>query len=603
MWSPLLPGGVALQDVFLTPLGLAAFGVAVTLVVPYLIRPDPDRVRLPTVRFLAERERQRSTTPLFERLSRSLLLVIQLVALALLAVSLATPYVPVAQQEVVEETVLVVDTSASMATTDGERTRFERAVAAARAEVTDTTSIVTTTGGVVLRRGPPPAAEAELDALSVTDAPGDLRSAVTQARALADEDVRIVVVSDFAGETWTGAVATTRARGVRVDLRQFDGGGAANVGFVDRRFSAANVTLSVKNFGAESVTRTVALGGRRTEVTVGPGAVASVTLPVPPGGGRATLSPGDSFPTDDSVAVAAPDDLTVDVLVLTNDENEFLTTALSVIDRVEVTVDRPPTTVGDGYDVIVYSNVDADSLLPGNLAAGRDVLAAGGGVAVQAQLEMPDYGNLSLLSSTGTATAATVGETADTRLTRGIDFQPPDEYRTGSLRAGRAHVTLGDGSPLVATANRSGGRLLYYGYIEERSTFKFNYRYPVFWKRAVFYLADREPLSALNDATGRTVTVESETVEGPDGTVAGPTVRLLRAGFYRIEDRRRAAALVDESESAVDVEPLGNRSDAAGTVTRTAERTVPNRLTEFAAVAALAVVVLEVGYLRRRGDL
>ena len=95
MWSPLLPGGVALQDVFLTPLGLAAFGVAVTLVVPYLIRPDPDRVRLPTVRFLAERERQRSTTPLFERLSRSLLLVVQLVALALLAVSLATPHVPV----------------------------------------------------------------------------------------------------------------------------------------------------------------------------------------------------------------------------------------------------------------------------------------------------------------------------------------------------------------------------------------------------------------------------------------------------------------------------------------------------------------------------
>jgi len=86
---------MALQDVFLSPIGLAALAVAVPLVVLYLIRPDPSEVELPTFRFLLEEKRQDATTPLLERLSRSLLLLLQLLVVLLLAVSLATPYVPV----------------------------------------------------------------------------------------------------------------------------------------------------------------------------------------------------------------------------------------------------------------------------------------------------------------------------------------------------------------------------------------------------------------------------------------------------------------------------------------------------------------------------
>jgi len=596
---------MVLSGVFLTPLGLAALVAAVPIVALYLIRPDPQRFQLPTFRFLTERERQRSTTPLFERLSRSLLLVVQLVALALLATTLATPYVPVSEEEAIEETVLVVDNSASMAATDGDRTRFDRAVAAAQSEVTGTTSVVTTTGRgeVRLRRGPPAATENTLDGLSVTNAPGDLENAVAQARALAGEDVRIVVLSDFAGEAWTDAVATTRARGLRVELRQFDAGGDANVGFVARRFSGTNVTLSVKNFGTDPVTRTVQLGGRARQVELDAGDVRTVTLPVPPGGGRARLSPGDDFPTDDTAVVAAPGDLSVDVLVLTNDENRFLTTALSVIGRVDVTVDTPPTTVEDEYDVIIYSNIDPDSLLPGNVAAGEAVVEDGGGVAVQAQPEMPDYGDLSLVEPTGTATAAIVSDTATTDLTRDIDFQPPSEYVTGTLRSGQSLVTLGDGSPLVATANRSGGRLLYYGYIEAQSSFKYNYQYPVFWRRAVFHLADRRPLAALNHETGSTITVDEGPVEGPSGQVEGPTVTLREAGLYRTAARPYSATLLDESESDVGVTPLEERSGETGNVTRIEERTVPRPLTELGALAALLVVVLEVGLLRWRGDL
>ncbi|WP_436924725.1 DUF7408 domain-containing protein [Halosimplex amylolyticum] len=597
---------MALSDVFLTPLGLAAALVAIPIVVLYLIRPDPDRVELPTLRFLADEQRQRATTPLFERIARSLLLLIQILAVLLLAGSLAAPYVPVEERAVVEETVLVVDTSASMATTDDGRTRLDRALAAADEEVTTRTSVVTTDGSgqVALRRGPPSAARETLQGLEATDAPGDLRGAIAQARALADEGVRVVVLSDFAGEEWRDAVTGLRARGLSVTLRQFDGGGDANVGFVDRRFSQSEVTLSVKNFGDESVTRTVRLGDRTEEVDLAAGDVGTVTFPVPAGTSEARLSPGDDFATDDVVPVAAPEDPTVDVLVLTNDRNRYLTTALSLLDQVDLTVENPPTTVEDEYDVIVYSNVDADSLLPGNVEAGRTVLAEGGGVAVQAQEEMPDrLGDLLLLEPDGTDTSPTIRATTETDLTEGIDFQPPDEYLTGSLRSGETLVELRDGTPLLATDRRDAGRLLYYGYIEERSSFKYNYQYPVFWKRAVFHLAGREPLAALNRETGDTVQFGADRVQGPSGRLAGPAVTLREVGVYSTDGRVRGAALLDERESAVDVEPLSARTGPTGNITRQETRTVPQRVTEYAALAALLVALAEIGYLRRRGEL
>ncbi|MFC7250836.1 BatA domain-containing protein [Halomicroarcula sp. GCM10025324] len=597
---------MVLSEIFLSPLGLAAFALAIPIVVLYFIRPEPQRMELPTFRFLANDERQQATNPLLERLSRSLLLLVQLLALLLLAVGLAAPYVMVNERAVVEETVLVVDTSASMATTGGGDTRLARALETADAEVTSTTSVVTTDDGgdVTLQRGTPSEAREALGQLQVTDAPGDLDGAITQATALAGENARIVVLSDFAGNEWTDAVATARARDLSVDLRQFDAGGDANVGFVDRRFAGSRVTLSVKNFGSETVTRTVTLGNRNARVELGPDDLETVTFPVPAGRSQARLSPGDGFATDDTVSIAAPSDPTVEVLVLTNDPNRYLITALEVVDQVDVTVDRPPTTVTDDYDVIVYSNVDPSALLPGNVEAGRELVADGGGVVVQAQPELPTrYGDLLLLEPGPVRSAATVQSPPPDELTRGIDFQPPDEYVSGSLREGRTVVELGDGTPLIATAERESGRLLYYGYIEDSSSFKFNYQYPVFWKRAVFHLANRDPLPALNFETGETVRFDADRIEGPDGPVTGPTNSLQRVGFYSAAGRTVSASLLDERESDTAVEPLSDRQGPTGNATREERRSVPRPLTEFAALAGLFVVLLEVGYLRYRGDL
>ena len=598
---------MALLDGLLTPLGLAALLAAIPLVLLYLIRPDPVRRRLPTLRFLGDERRQDASNPLWERLQRNLLLLIQLLAILVFAVSLATPYTNVPQQTTIEESVLVIDGSASMATQANGETRFSRAVAAARESTTSTTSVVSTGAGteVLLRQGPPEEARATLDGLRPTDAQGDLQQAIETAAAIAGENARIVVFSDFASEqTWADAVQRARARGLRVDLRQFAGGGDGNVGIVDRSFSGNEVTLTVKNFGDAEATRTLRLANQSSSLTLAGGDVTTATFTVPAGGGQVQLSPGDSFPTDDVAYLAAPEDAKIDVLLLTNDRNRYLSTALSVVDEVSLTVASPPTTVDQTYDVIVYSNVESDRLLRSNVEAGQDVLEDGGGVAVQAQADMPDYGGLSLVEPDQINTNPTVSQVASDHLTDGISFSPPEEYVAGNLTAGTSLVTLNDGTPLVATATRGQGRVLYYGYIEESSSFKYNYQYPVFWKRAVFYLAGRDPLPTLNRDTGGELAFDNQTtVRAPSGQVTASRVALDQAGFYAVGDRRVGASLYSTAESNVSAPNLAAAREVNGVSTREEERQVPRPLTKWVSLFAVAVLLLELAYLRKRGDL
>jgi hypothetical protein len=599
---------MVLESLLLSPLGLLALLAVVPVVILYLIRPEPSELELPTLRFLREQRQQSSTSPLLERLRRNVLLLLQLLVIVLLAVSLATPYVPVSESFAVEETVLVVDGSASMATTADGATRFERALATARDEVTGTTSVVfaASDGRVVLNDGTRDDADSALESLSVTDAPGDLRAAISQATAIAGEEARIVVLSDFAdGTDWENEVAAARARGIRVDLRQFDGGGEANVGIVDRSFSGEEVTVSVRNYGNETVDRTLTLGDQRRQLTLEGGDVATATFRVPAGTSTVRLSPGDSFATDDVAYLAAPQDVSVDVLVVTNDENTYLTAALSVIDVVELTVVEPPDAISGEYDVVVYSNVDGGRLLQGNVEAGRDVVENGGGVAIQAQPNMPvsKYGDLLLLEPGPVRATPALAPTQSTELTRGITFTVPEEYVAGSLREGEAPVRVTDGSPLVATASRGQGRILYYGYIEESSSFKFAFQYPVFWKRAVYHLAGRENLATLNRGTGGTLGFGGETtIRTPTGEVTSTSVALTNAGHYGANGRRYGVSLFSVEESDVAAPDLESEG-VGGVRTREEERTVPYPLSWVVALAAGLAGVLELAYLRRRGDL
>lgn len=615
---------MALSDVFGTPLGLAAAAAVVPLLILYLIQPDPRRLTLPTTRFLAADPDDGGRNPVIRMLRRNLLLLLQVLAILILAIALAGPYITLSQATSAQPTVVVVDASASMATDTGGGTRFANAVSAAKRAVGRPTSVVVagTTTRVAVDDASPQRARQVLDDLQVTDTPSDLRGAISRAATIAPEDGRIVVVSDFAVDGasaasgvagWRTAVQTARAQGLDVQLQQFDGGGERNVGIVGQQFTGQQVALSVKNTGQVPAERTVEFGNETRSVSLQPGDVSTVTFPLPAEPTTARLTPGDAFPTDDTASVAVPSTGTVDVLLLTNSESRPLRTALTVIPTVDHTVKRPPTAIDEEYDVIIVADVGSDRILQSTSATIRDHVERGGGLAVAAQSDVGEIGLGGALPVTPQGVRNTTGvETVlEDRLTRDFEFPQPDQHLAATLNRGQTLVATSDGSPLLATARYRGGRVLYTGYLPDETAFAFSYRYPVFWKRATNWLADRPPLADLNRQTGETFQVTNgTTVETPTGTVTTSVVPLRDAGFYRVGDTTVGASLLDAGESNVTADPIDRGGDdgsdgsdgSNATDAGLGSYTVEQDLTPVAVALALLVVLGELAFLRYRGD-
>lgn len=602
---------MALSDFFLNPLGLAALASLLVLVALYLISRKPAQISLPTLQFLGQDPQRVGSRPRISRLRRSLLFLLQAFVLILVALLLATPYLLV-DADANGDVSLVVDASASMATTDGQP-RFARAVSAARSDVGTTTSVVVSddTPHLAIERSDPPAVRAALGDLDLTDAPGDLASAVSIGASATSPGGTVHVYSDFADATdWRAAVETARAQGYRVVLHQIASGGTDNVGIVDLTFGRTTVTATVQNTGDRASTRTVSLGGQSRQVTLQPGDRTTVSFDVPAGGGQLRLSPGDSFPVDDVVPIAAPAEASIRVLLLTSEENRYLRTALSVVPEVRLRVEQLPAPVVGEFDVVIFSGVDPERVLAGNVVLARETLRAGGGVVITAQPDLArvGYGDLLPVEPRGmTTTNATPTVVADP-LTAGIAFPPPGRHLDARLVAGQgqALVRTATGTPLVATASREGGRVLYYGYVDGNTGFPFDVGYPVFWKRALYYAAGRPSLEDMNRQTGDRLTFDAPTrVATPTGPITATSLPLQWTGRYEAPSGPLGVGLLSSSESAVTAEPVGGDSGGGTVVVAPTARPASRVLSLVPVAAGLAVVLVfgELVYLIYRGDL
>jgi Ca-activated chloride channel homolog len=116
---------------FLSPLGLALAGLLLPLVFLYLLRVQRREQRVSSLLLWASSMRDQQATAFLGRLRRDPLLILQILALLLLALALARPVVPV-MGEGERKVVVVLDGSASMKATDVSPSRFE----AARSEAT-----------------------------------------------------------------------------------------------------------------------------------------------------------------------------------------------------------------------------------------------------------------------------------------------------------------------------------------------------------------------------------------------------------------------------------------------------------------------------------
>lgn len=346
-------GGATLLE----PRGLWLLAAALPVLVFYILRARRRRVRVPSTLFWASANRDLLARAPWRRLVAEVSLVLELVAVAAVALSFARPAWPVRASER-EHVALVIDTSASMGAREADgTTRVElgrRAAARALDALAPDVDVMVIDAGREARVVAPLARDRRpLRAALAGVVARDVEGSLTEAVALAVDRLRplggrgrVVVVTDGAvarGEAPRGGavrVEVVRVGApvenvalVRMDVRATraaDGAERAQVFALVGAFTrnAAEVEVTVR-----SEDRARQLGKRR--VTLAPGAREPVVIAFPLAAedvGRgviAEVTPHDALAVDDVAYGRIPPGPTLPVVLAVREENPWLQRALT----------------------------------------------------------------------------------------------------------------------------------------------------------------------------------------------------------------------------------------------------------------------------------
>lgn len=194
----------------LNPAALAWGAIAMPIVALYVLRVRRRRQVVPTLMFWDRIFQDTVPRSLWRRLRHLLSLLMQLGFAALLVLALADPVGSGASGKPVH-TIIVVDRSASMQTTDGDPTRFDQAKAIAHRAIR---SMRSSDQATIIAAGPHPVIACgrtyhqptlhdAVDSLTFTDAPAATAQALTLARSITvgEQERRVVLLTDHQGAT------------------------------------------------------------------------------------------------------------------------------------------------------------------------------------------------------------------------------------------------------------------------------------------------------------------------------------------------------------------------------------------------------------------
>ncbi len=525
---------------FLTPLALLLAALAIPILLLYMLKLQRREVLVSSTLLWQRLLRDREANSPWQRLRRNLLMLLQLLALALLTLALARPFLP-SPAIASGSAVILLDTSASMQATDVVPTRFEAARRAARRARAglgpgDTATIIavgpqpslltTATGDrATLYRA--------LERATPSDGPADWETAFALAAASVTgaENPQTIIISD-------GAVpeALPPLPGV-VHFVQV-GQRSANLAIVALAMressSGPQAFLRVTNSGDDLAELDVELRADTAlfdvrHLTISPHSSAGLTisdLPYDLALLEAHLSTTDPLPLDDTAWATRSPAATRHVLLVTPG-NLFLERALESLPGTELTrlaPDQPlPATP---YDLLVYDGAVTTTLPTGSLWL------------------IGPYGDAGNVFTNTTI----VRTAANDPLLRYVDLDNVhvrQAWRVEPLPGARILVEA-EGGPLLFVTERPEGRLAVLSFDLHDSDLPLQVAFPLLVANLTGWLLPPSGIGASTSVQpGSSVpiqplpTAEKVTITKPDSTVTtlsspSPVLVADRVGVYQI---------------------------------------------------------------------
>lgn len=623
---------------FLSLSGLGLAALVAPLVLLYVLKVERTRIRVPSTWLWAAAARDLTARSPWKRLFVQLPLIVQALALVAMAIAAARP-ASTGTTIIGDHVAIVVDTSASMAASEGDVTRLDLARRAAHGLVD---ALPPGSDAMILDAGREPRIampadrdvrrmHAALDALAVREVEGDLAASVALASARLGAltgNRRLYVITDGAlarPAALRGAVPLevirvgkpkSNAAIVRVDVR------AGHDAALDR--AEVQAFLMIANAGTERRELYVTMKQRGASDTLAsrklalePGERAPVVLTFAPApGDRGSglvfeLSPSDALPSDDVAYARVPPGREIPVVIASSRtaspwlERVFASDADAEVTRgpvVEALRDVPE-------DALVVVDGACPSTVPGgdvwivDPPAGRCF-----DVEVGEPVERPQV---------------TSWDEADPRMR----FLVLDDVFIERARAlvpasRRQAIVRGPKGPLVVDASTSSRSITLSAFDVADSDWPYKPSFVVFARN----MLEEARLHRAAAAAGMAVTGDAVRVRVPLGVreveVAGPksdTVLHLeanagvvvlpeadRVGFYRVSwsSPTSGARLVPVNlASAVESDltrELGSESGADTVVDASAVAVAPREHAHVFGLAALALLAFDVWYLTKR---
>lgn len=590
------------------------FGLLALLpfIILYLIRPKPRKIEVPSLMFFLTARRISRQSSFLRRIIRDWLFLIQLAILLGLIFQLFQPITKYMHDVTSDNTVLVIDVSASMQVREGTKTRFEDAVSRAYSMIgrKNTIILAKSTPQILLQSGSSAEARDILNQLKPMATPSAIGEAIILAgEILSGAEGRVIVLSDFInteGIDPQTAKVILESKGIVADFVQVGNYNKDNTGVIEAEIDNDNIVVFIRNYNDLQKSVDVKLGDDSYHLDIEPQSTETLTLKTPQKGiGQITLTPLDDFPLDNTVYVSSPEKNKIRILLISNNASIFLSNALTSSPEVELQVSVPPIVSKDEYDIYVVHDADPNQVLPGTFEEIKERVKKGASLIIHTQdgAKSLNYQDMLPVKLGDIANSAFVQVEQVNRFTKDVQFGIVEKFFFAEPKPTSVVIASASKSPIISLMQFGAGKIIYYGIMEKASGFKLAPDYPVFWVRLVEFLAEQENIQNLNVKAGQTsILNEITTIKTPTRTLKQNAVLFEEQGIYKYNEREVASNLLNSFES--DINLREKKEAIAANIKLKPVREEREFSFEIPLLLFVVIVLLlEIIYIKIRGDI
>jgi hypothetical protein len=303
--------------------------------------------------------------------------------------------------------------------------------------------------------------------------------------------------------------------------------------------------------------------------------------------------------------------------MITNNVNIYLKKALESSKDVKVTLADPPVVPKfTEFDVVILADFDKSKLLTGTLEDLTKWIGKGKGMVITAKPDMNEVNYKGLLPVTlkeridkVSSKVYPYAESSEDKYefteTESLDFGLVNQYFNSDAENGSVvYAMTSDSIPIIVSAKRGEGNVIYYGIMDAFGTFKSSTYYPIFWNQLINSLVGTEDIMSYNYQTGKILMLGSDMqAKTPSGNIKTSRLILDDVGFYAFGEKTVSANLFNEMESDISKEIVFNTVSSKGYSAKKVEKRKDINLDRYLIFLFLIAVLAEFALLKYRGDI